>query len=110
MRLLCLPGTATDLGKEEINSKRGILVFEEGLEFGDLFPQHVWGIAYSSDDTETASIGNGCGEFGTCCNVHSCEQNRVIDLEQVGYRCADLLYSTLDCWPCGLRLHVILTW
>lgn len=61
-----------------------------------MFPEHVWCVAHSSDDTETSCIGDcGC-EFGTGGNVHSSEEDWVRDLEEVGDRCADDL--------CGLLL------
>jgi hypothetical protein len=83
------------LGQKEINAKRSILVCQEGLQFCDLFPEHVWCVAHSSDDTKTSCIGDcGC-EFGTGGNVHSSQEDGMGDLEEVGDRCAEDLCKLL---------------
>ena len=98
--LLGLTRTSSDLGQKEINAKRSILVCQEGLQFCDLFPEHVWCVAHSSDDTETSCIGDcGC-EFGTGGNVHSSEENRVVNFEEVGDRGAKYLCILLSVYVC----------
>ena len=47
--------------------------------------------AYTSDDTQTTGIGNGSGEFWASCNVHTSQQDWVIDLQEIGEGGLDLL-------------------
>lgn len=54
--LLCLARTATDLWKQEVDTKRRILVLEEALELGDLLAKHVWSVSYAADDTDSSCI------------------------------------------------------
>ena len=89
--LLRLSGTASDLGDEQVDTKWCVLVLQICLQLGNLLAQHVWGIAHAANDAETASVGDGGCEFGTCGYVHTGEHDGVIDLEEVGDRGAELL-------------------
>jgi len=90
--VVCLSGASTNLGEKQVNTEGCVLVCKEGLELCDLLAQHVWCVSYSSDDTESSCIGDGCGELGTGCDVHSCEEDGVVDLQEVSDRCADYLF------------------
>jgi hypothetical protein len=90
--LLSLPGTATNLRNQEVNTERCILVVEEALEFRDLFSEHVWGVADATDHTDATGIGDGCCELRTGSNVHASEHDGVCDLEQVGGDRTDLFW------------------
>ena len=91
--LLCLPGVTADLWDQEIYPKWSILVLQEALELGDLFSQHVWGVADAANDTQPASVGNCGGELGAGCYVHTGEHYWVVDFEEVSDRCAELLWE-----------------
>jgi hypothetical protein len=90
--LLSLPGTAANLRNQEIDTEGSILVVEEALEFRNLFPEHVWGVADATDHTDAAGVGDGCCELGAGGDVHAGEHDGVCDLEQVGRDRADLFW------------------
>jgi hypothetical protein len=89
---LGLPGATADLRNQEVHTERCVLVVEEALEFCDLFPEHVWGVADATDHTDATGVGDGCCELGTGGNVHAGEHDGVCDLEQVGGDRADLFW------------------
>lgn len=92
MYVLGLARATTNLGEQQIDTERRILVGEVALELGNLLSQHVRCIANTTDDTETTSVGDSSRQLGTSSHVHAGQQNRVLDLEQIGELCADLLY------------------
>ena len=98
--LLGLSGAASNLRNQEIYAKWGFLVLQVALEFRDLLPEHVGGISHSTDDTEAAGIGDRGCEFGAGSHVHTSEEDRVVDFEEVGDRGTDLF--------CGMILSIVL--
>lgn len=95
--LLGLSGAASNLRNQEINTKRRILVFQVALEFRDLLPEHVGCVPHSSNDSEAASVGDRCCEFGAGGNIHTSKEDRVVDFEEVGDRGTELF--------CGMMLE-----
>ena len=87
-------GTA-DLREQQINAEGSILIIEEGLQLGDLLAEHVRSVADATNDTQSTSVCNGCSELGSGSNVHSCKQDWMRDLEEVGDRCAKLLCDVI---------------
>lgn len=53
-----LPGVTSDLGKEEIDTEGRILVLEVSLELLDVLLEHLGGVSYSSNDSQS---GEGRG-------------------------------------------------
>lgn len=88
--LLGLAGTAANLGKEKVDTEGSVLVGQVALEFGDLFAQHLGGIADATDDTQTTGVGDSSGQLGTRSHVHACQQDGVVDLKQISDRGTDL--------------------
>lgn len=114
MQLLCLPSATSDLREEKVYAERSILVLQEAFQFGDLLAQHIWCVADAADHTKTACIGDCCCEFRTGSHVHSGKNDRVVDLQEISNRCAELLYRgsvsmsparrpRLHTWRCHLR-------
>jgi hypothetical protein len=91
MYILGLTGRATDLWKQEINTEWRILVVQVALELSDLLAEHVWGVTDTTDNTEAAGIGNGCCELWASSNVHTSQEDWVLDLQEIGSSGADLL-------------------
>ena len=81
--LLGLPRATADLRKKKIHTKRSILIVQEALQLGDLLTEHVWGIADTSDDTDTACIGYGGSELGTSGHVHTRKHDGMVDLQKI---------------------------
>jgi hypothetical protein len=81
---LGLARIATDLGKQQIHTKRSILVVQEALQLVNLLAEHVRSIAHTSDDTDTTCIGHGGGELRTGSHVHARKHDRVVDLQKIG--------------------------
>lgn len=88
---LGLSCAATNLWEQEINAERGILVVQEALELCNLLSQHVWSVADTTNNTNTARVGDCGGELGTSGDVHTGEHHGVVDLEQIGRHRAELL-------------------
>ena len=63
--LLGLSCAATDLWEEQVDTEWSVLVLEEALELCNLLAEHVWGVADTTNDTDTASIGHGSSELRT---------------------------------------------
>ena len=89
--LLGLACAAADLWEEQVNAEWGVLVLEEALELCNLLSQHVWGVSNTANDTDTAGVGDGCGELRTGGDVHAGKHDRVVDLEEIGGSGTDLL-------------------
>lgn len=87
--LLGLTGIATNLGQQQVNTERGVLVIEEALQLGDLFLEHVRSVADTTDDTQTTGVGDRGRQLRAGGHVHTCQQDRVVDLEQIGDGSAD---------------------
>jgi len=89
--LLGLTGTSSDLWEQEINTEWCVLVVQKRLQLGDLLAEHVWGVANSSDNTETTSVGDSSSELWAGSNIHASKEDWVVDLEEVGGDRAELL-------------------
>lgn len=92
--LLGLPRAASDLREQQIDTEWSVLVFQVGLYLCDLLAEHVWCVSHATDDSETACVGDCCGELGPSCYVHASQKNWVLDVEEVGDRCADFLWDS----------------
>lgn len=93
--LLGLAGTAANLGKEKVDTEGSVLVVQVALEFGDLLAEHLGGIANATDDTKTTGISDSGGQLGSRSHVHACQQDGVVDLEQISDRGTDLFCSVV---------------
>lgn len=91
MNLLGLTGTAANLGQQQVNTERSVLVGEEALQLGDLLLEHVRSVADTTDDTQTTGVGDRGRQLRAGGHVHTCQQNRVVDLEQISDGSADEL-------------------
>jgi hypothetical protein len=99
---LCFPCAATDLWEQKIDAKWSVLILQEALELGNLLSQHVWGISDTSDDTKTTGICDGCGELRASSDVHTGEEDRVVDLQEIRrdgayLLCRNALLALLPC-------------
>lgn len=106
---LGLSCASANLREEKIDTERSVLVIQIVLELGNLFPEHVWGISdlflrmrtrsksvcfedsYTTNNTQASGIGDRGGQLGSSSHVHACEQDWVLDLEEVGDGCLELL-------------------
>jgi hypothetical protein len=79
------------LGKQQIDAKGRVLVVEVALELRNLLAKHVWCVSNATEDTDAAGVCDGSSELGTSSHVHAREHDGVLDLQQVGELCADLL-------------------
>jgi len=91
---LGLPSTAANLGKQKVNTKRCVLVMQEALKFVNLLAEHLGGVANTTNDTETTGVSDCCGQLGPSSHVHACQQDGVVDLEQIGEGSTDFLCKT----------------
>lgn len=91
--ILGLAGTAADLGEEEIDAERSVLVREMRLELVDLVAKHVGGVVDATKDTHAAGVGDSRGQLGASSDVHAGKQDGVVDLEKIGDRGPDLLWD-----------------
>jgi hypothetical protein len=89
--LLGLARASADLGEQQIDAEWRILVVEVALELGNLLTKHVWCVSDATEDTDAAGVCDGGSELGTSSHVHAREHDGVLDLQQVGELCADLL-------------------
>ncbi len=103
--LLGLASVATDLGEKQVDAEGGVLVGEMLLELGNLVLEHVGGVADTTDDAHATGVGDGGSQLGAGSDVHTSQEDGVVDLEKIGDRGADLLckrgtteaVSTLRC-------------
>jgi hypothetical protein len=61
------------------------------LQLIDLVPQHVGCVVDATQNAQASGVGHGSGEFGARSNVHTGQKDRVLDLEKISGRRADLL-------------------
>lgn len=92
--LLCLARASTDLRKEKVDTEWSVFVVQEALQLGNLVTEHFRSVSDTSDDTESTGVGDGRGQLGPGSHVHSCQQDRVVDLEQISEGSLDFLYKT----------------
>lgn len=100
-----LSGVATNLGQKQIDTEGSLLVGQGLLELGNLLTQHVGGVTDTTYDAQTAGIGNGCSQLGTSSNVHTSQQDGMLDLEQLGNGGANLLRRSHLVWFCGAGIY-----
>lgn len=93
--VLGLSCTTANLWEEEVDTEWSILVLEEALELGNLLTEHVWSVADTADDTDTAGVGDGGGELRPGGDVHAGKHDWVLDLEEIGGGGANLLCRAL---------------
>lgn len=94
--VLGLARTSANLGKQQINTERSVLVVEVALELGNLLLEHVGGVTDTANDAETASVGDGGGQLGAGGNVHAGKKHGVLDAEHVGDGGTDLLWIAIS--------------
>lgn len=87
-----LASAAADLGKEQINTERSVLVVEIALELSDLLAQHVRSVSDTTNDTETTSVGDSGSELRAGGNIHAREEDGMLDLEKIGDGGSELLW------------------
>jgi hypothetical protein len=92
--ILGLASGAANLGKEKVDTEGSVLVREIALELVNLFPEHFGRVTDTTDDTETTSVGDGSGQLRAGSHVHTCQQDGVVDLEQIGEGGTDFLWKT----------------
>ena len=92
---LGFPCAAADLWDQQVNAEGGVLVVQEAFELGYLFPEHIWCVAHPSNDTQSTGIGDRCSELGASCYIHACEEDGMVDLEEVREGRAELFYGLL---------------
>lgn len=64
--IVCLSCTFSDFWQEKIDTKGSILVLEAILQVGNLLLEKFGSVSDTANDSESACISNGGGEFGTC--------------------------------------------
>lgn len=110
MFLLGLSCRASNLREQQIDAERRVFVVEVAFQLCDLFSKHIGSVpnldllsmlilvtadavSYTTNDTDSSCVGNGCGELWASCNVHARQHYWVLDLEEVGDRGLDLLWG-----------------
>lgn len=94
--VLCFSGTTTNLRKKQVDAEWSVLVDQILLQLINLFPQHVRRVAHSSDHTKTSSICNSGSELRAGSNIHTGEEDWVLNAEKLGDRRPDLLYDSQE--------------
>jgi hypothetical protein len=87
--LLGLASTATNLGKEQVDTEGSVLIIQEALQLGDLLTEHIRSITNTTDNTQTTGIGDSSRQLRASGHVHTSQQNGVVDLKQIGDGSAD---------------------
>jgi hypothetical protein len=82
---------AADLRQQQINAEGRVLVMQVALELRNLLAQHVRGVADAANDTETSGIGDGRGKLGACGNVHTSQEDGVVDLQEISRHRSEFL-------------------
>lgn len=90
--VLGLAGAATNLGEQQVDTEGTVLVVEVLLELSDLLAEHVGSVTDTTNDTETSGVGDGSSQLGAGGDVHTSQEDRVLDLEKIRDGCTNLLY------------------
>lgn len=90
--ILGLASIAANLGQQEIDTEWGVLVNQMRLQFGNLLTEHLRRVAHATNDTATTGICHSSSELGTSGNVHTRQQDGVVDAEKVSSDGLDLFY------------------
>ena len=80
---LGLSCAAADLWEQQIDTERCVLVLQIRLELCNLLPEHVWSVADTADDAQSACIGHGGSELWTSGNVHTGQEDWMLDSKQI---------------------------
>lgn len=88
---LGLAGVSTDLWEQEVNTERRVLIVKVALEFLDLVTEHVGGITDTTDDTQSAGVGDSSGKLRASGNIHASKEDGVLDSQEIGDGSAELL-------------------
>ena len=102
--ILGLAGGTANLWEKEIDTEWSVLVVQVGLELSDLLAEHIWGISNTSNNTETSGIGDSSSELWASGNVHTSQNNWVVDLQEISGGGADLLCEFIVSDPVS-RIH-----
>lgn len=98
VRPACIP---THLRDQQINTKGQIGGFEQRFEFLAQRAELLGCVAYTTDDTEAASVGDGGSEGWTGDTPHAGEEDGVLDAQEGGGFCC---YRHGACWGVRWRL------
>ena len=79
-------GAFADLGQEQIDAKRRVLVLEVVLEVLDGLFEHLRGVVDTANDTKASCVRHGGGEGRARGDVHPGEDDGVLDPEEFGLR------------------------
>jgi hypothetical protein len=90
---LGLASASSNLRNQKVNTKRRALVVQEALQLCNLFTQHFRCVADTTNNTQATSISDSGGQLGASGHVHTCQQDGVVDLEQISESSTDLLYT-----------------
>jgi hypothetical protein len=93
---LGLSRASADLGKQEINTKGCFLVVEVALQLRDLLAKHVGSVSNAAEDADSASVCYSSCQLRAGGHVHAGKHDGVLDLEQIGELCADLLCGVVS--------------
>lgn len=87
--LLGLASTAANLGEEQVDTEGSVLIIQVALQLGDLLPEHIRSVTNTTDNTQTTGVGDRSRQLRASGHVHTSQQNRVVDLQQIGDGSAD---------------------
>mmetsp|Transcript_17281 Transcript_17281/g.35088 ORF Transcript_17281/g.35088 Transcript_17281/m.35088 type:complete len:422 (-) Transcript_17281:113-1378(-) len=79
-----LPRTLADLGEQEVDPERQILVPEALLQVVDLLLELLGGVPDSADHPETTTVGYSRRQLRTSSNIHTGQHDRVLDAQELG--------------------------
>lgn len=102
--VLGLAGGTANLWEKEVDTEWSVLVVQVGLELSDLLAEHIWGVSNTSNNTETSGIGDSGSELWASGNVHTSQNNWVVDLQEISGGGADLLCGFIVSDPVS-RIH-----
>lgn len=102
--VLGLAGGTANLWEKKIDTEWSVLVVQVGLELSDLLAEHIWGVSNTSDNTEPSGIGDSSSELWASGNVHTSQNNWVVDLQEISGGGADLLCEFIVSDPVS-RIH-----
>jgi hypothetical protein len=87
--LLGLAGASANLGEKQVDTEGSVLVIQVALQLGDLLTEHIRSITNTTDNAQTAGVGDSSRQLRASGHVHTSQQNGVVDLKQIGDGSAD---------------------
>ena len=102
--ILGLASTSSHLWEQKVNAERRVLIVKVALELLDLVAEHLGGITDTTNDTQTAGVGDSSGKLGASGNVHASKEDGVLDPQEVSDGSAELLCITNDIFTLDLRI------